>query len=115
MEQTDPHERWLADLTTLRNTPALTADVKDALIRLLGAGDVPTYSQPFIAAHQADVQTRFDGSWLQGKTPGEIYTLMQERMDGWTSLADAKADLRVWLPLMAAAVAWGLQRNSRAS
>jgi hypothetical protein len=31
---------------------------------------------------------------------------MQNKMDGWTSLADAKADLREWLPLFGAIIAW---------
>jgi hypothetical protein len=44
---------------------------------------------------------------LKDKTPAEIYALMQGQMDTWTTLADARRDLREWLPLMAAAIAWG--------
>jgi hypothetical protein len=43
---------------------------------------------------------------LKGKTPAEIFTMMQNAMDSWTSLADARSDLREWLPLMAAAISW---------
>lgn len=70
---------------------------------------------PIVAAHtgvdpvrvsQADIRTRWGTSSVHGKTPAQIYTLMQGQIDGWTSLAQAKADLRVWLPLLAAAVGW---------
>jgi len=60
-------------------------------------------------AAQNDVNIRFLASQLAGKTPQEIYTLMQNRMDSWTSLADARSDLREWLPLMAAIIAWKVQ------
>jgi len=58
---------------------------------------------------KADIDARFLLSQLANKTPQEIYTLMQNRMDSWTSLADARADLREWLPLMAAIIAWKVQ------
>ena len=57
-------------------------------------------------ANRDDVRTRFLLSQLANKTPEEIYTLMQSRMDGWQNLAQAKTDLREWLPLMAAVIAW---------
>jgi len=60
-------------------------------------------------ANQLDVETRLNLSELADKTPTEIYTLMQGRMDSWTTLADARADLREWLPLMAAIIAWKVQ------
>jgi len=50
--------------------------------------------------------SRFNLSQIANKTPSEIYTIMQTAMDNWTSLADARADLREWLPLMAAIIAW---------
>jgi hypothetical protein len=56
--------------------------------------------------HKGDVKTRLLNSALASKSPDEIYTLMQGQIDGWASLAEAKADLRVWLPLMAAAIVW---------
>ena len=58
------------------------------------------------AVNTADAQARFLLSQLANKTPEEIYTMMQGRMDSWGSLANAKADLREWLPLMAAILAW---------
>ena len=51
-------------------------------------------------------RARFLLSQLADKTPEEIYVLMQNRMDGWQNLAQAKTDLREWLPLMAAVIAW---------
>ena len=57
-------------------------------------------------AHREDARVRFLLSQLANKTPQQIYTQMQGRMDSWTSLADARADLREWLPLIAAVVAW---------
>lgn len=60
-------------------------------------------------SNQEDVDARFLISQLANKSPQEIYTAMQTAMDNWTSLADAKADLREWLPLMAAIIAWKVQ------
>ena len=57
-------------------------------------------------ANQSDVRDRWNLAALKDKTPAELYTLMQGRMDAWSNLAAAKADLREWLPLMAAAIAW---------
>ena len=56
--------------------------------------------------NMADVNDRWNLAALKDKTPAEIYSLMQGRMDAWANLAAAKADLREWLPLMAAAIAW---------
>ena len=53
-----------------------------------------------------DVKSRFLLSQLANKTPVEIYTLMQARMDAWSNLGQAKADLREWLPLLSAIIAW---------
>ena len=57
-------------------------------------------------AHRDDARARFLLSQLADKTPEEIYVLMQDRMDSWTTLADARGDLREWLPLLAAIIAW---------
>ena len=57
-------------------------------------------------AHRDDARARFLLSQLADKTPEEIYVLMQNRMDGWQNLAQAKTDLREWLPLLAAVIAW---------
>lgn len=58
------------------------------------------------AANTADAQARWNLSAVHGKTPAQIYTAMQNEIDGWASLAAAKTSLRVWLPLMAAAIAY---------
>lgn len=60
-----------------------------------------------------DVQDRWRNSPLHNKTPAQIYATMQAQVDGWTSLAQAKADLRVWLPLLFAALAWTVFRNQQ--
>ena len=57
-------------------------------------------------AHREDARARFLLSQLANKTPEQIYTQMQGRMDNWSSLANAKSDLREWLPLIAAVIAW---------
>ena len=57
-------------------------------------------------SHRDDVRARFLLSQLANKPPEEIYVLMQDRMDGWQNLSQAKSDLREWLPLMAAVIAW---------
>ena len=59
-----------------------------------------------LEAHREDARARFLLSQLANKTPQEIYTQMQGRMDNWSSLADARDDLREWLPLIAAIIAW---------
>lgn len=62
-------------------------------------------------AEVSDVNARFVLSALNNRTPEQIYTLMQNRIDGWGNLAQAKADLREWLPLMAALIAVKLQKR----
>ena len=57
-------------------------------------------------AHRDDAQARFLLSQLANKTPEEIFTQMQNKMDSWSNLSQAKADLREWLPLLAAVIAW---------
>ena len=57
-------------------------------------------------AHREDARARFLLSQLANKTPEQIYTQMQGRMDNWSSLANAKSDLREWIPLIAAVIAW---------
>lgn len=52
----------------------------------------------------ADVLTRYANSNLAHKTPQQIYDLVQGQIDGWTTLAAAKAGLRTLLPLIAAGV-----------
>ena len=84
--------------------------------RALTAGEQIT-ADAIVAAHdpngdlprnlnKKEAEARFLLSQLADKTPEEIYTLMQDRMDSWTMLADARGDLREWLPLLAAVIAW---------
>ncbi len=60
-----------------------------------------------------DVRARWIASAIHGKTPTEIYSAVQGAIDGWGSLAQAKADLRVWLPLVIAALAWETMRDEQ--
>lgn len=74
----------------------------------------PVTINPFGAAwlarlNKKEAKARFLLSQLVNKTPEEIYTLMQGRIDSWPSLAGARADLREWLPLMVAILAWSIQ------
>lgn len=62
---------------------------------------------------QDDIRARWIASVIHGKTPAQIYTAMQGAIDGWGSLAAAKADLRTWLPLMAAALAWMVMKDDQ--
>jgi hypothetical protein len=66
-----------------------------------------------IAVDGEDVIARYLASPMAAKTPAQIYTLVQGEIDAWATLADAKADLRVWLPLMAAGVQLALRRYAR--
>jgi len=56
--------------------------------------------------HIADVLDRLNMSALADMMPTEIYTAMQNKMDAWGNLGQAKADLMEWLPLMAAVIFW---------
>jgi hypothetical protein len=60
-----------------------------------------------------DIRARWLVSAIHGKTPAQIYTTMQGAIDGWASLAAAKADLRVWLPLLTAALAWTIFKDEQ--
>lgn len=70
-------------------------------------------------AARAEVETKasearslWDGyEALRDKTPGEIFAIMQARMDAWATLADARKDLREWLPRMAALLAWAVRKG----
>mgnify|MGYP001127554430 CR=1 FL=1 len=68
-------------------------------------------AQMEIDAKATEARSLWDGyAALKDKTPTEIFTVMQMRMDTWASLADARRDLREWLPLMAALIAWGMRK-----
>jgi len=65
-----------------------------------------------IGLNSVDIKARILSSGLKDKTPAQIYTQLENQIDGWASLTDAKVDLKVWLPLMAAAIVWMLPRNN---
>lgn len=59
-----------------------------------------------------DANSRWNAiSQFKGKTPTEIYTYLQGQIDGWNGVADIKAGLRVWLPLIISILAWRLLRD----
>ena len=64
-----------------------------------------------ILINESDIDARFDASTIKNKTPAQIYTFIENQIGGWSTLADAKSDLREWLPLMAAAIAWKVQKG----
>ncbi len=102
----DPNETRNVDGTKVNFVigflPAATQQQRDQAAAILAAHD-PT---DLTLLNRQDVLTRLHASALWGKSPAQIYTLMQNQMDAWTSLADARASLRVWLPAMAAAIFW---------
>lgn len=86
-------------------TKPTAAQIEDALLNTV----LPTQAaeeQARQAKRDAlqDALQRLAGSPLADKSPAEIYDLMQTRIDGWGSLAAAKADMREWFPLMTAAI-----------
>lgn len=103
-------------VTIQLNVEAITGDeerlLRDAVNEHLSrlAVDAET-AKVALDAEVSDVNARFVLSALNGRTPAQIYTLMQNQIDGWGNLAQAKADLREWLPLMAALIAVKLQKR----
>lgn len=87
----------------------LTSEEQTTADNIVLAHD-PNRDLPWIE-NKKEAKARFLISQLADKTPQEIYTLMQNRMDNWTTLADARSDLREWLPLMAALMAWTIGRE----
>ena len=85
-------------------TRELTAGEQSTADAVVAAHD-PEGDLPWLL-NKKDAEARFLLSQLANKTPEEIYTLMQDRMDGWQNLGQAKSDLREWLPLIAAVIAW---------
>jgi len=65
-----------------------------------------------IEANSTEARTLWDGyEALRDKAPAEIDLLLRKRIEGWSSLAAAKADLAEWLPRMAALLAWGVRHG----
>ena len=73
---------------------------------MLAEWEAARLEEESVSANKLDAETRFLLSQLANKTPQQIFTAMQEKMDAWGSLSDAKADLKEWLPLMAAYMVW---------
>lgn len=100
----DDEVRAVLLVTTDEDAEALRPVCQD----VLGAHDPDAKS----AEQQAyeDFLTTWNQGMLVGKTPKQIYQGITAQINGWTSLADAKADLRDWLPLIGAAL-WYLLRG----
>jgi hypothetical protein len=60
-----------------------------------------------------DIRARWLVSAIHGKDPTAIYTLLQTRINAWSSLAAAKTDLAEWIPLIAAALAWAVMKDEQ--
>ncbi len=58
-----------------------------------------------------DMKSRLDASGLRSKSPQQIYTQVQNQIDAWANIADMQADLREWIPLIAAAVVWMVSKK----
>jgi hypothetical protein len=92
-------------------------DLLQAECETLTAAYDPALLTPGEQARQEQVESR--SRWaalsaLRGKSVAEIYDIVQNRIDGWTSLAEAKADFREWMPLLVAAVAWDIMKDANA-
>ena len=85
-------------------TRELTAPEQITADAVVAAHD-PEGDLPWLL-NKKDAEARFLLSQLADKTPEEIYVLMQNVIDGWGNLGQAKEDLKEWLPLMAAVIAW---------
>lgn len=90
-----------ADLIISYSTSATQAQ-KDADAAILAAYD---FNNPYVRPSD-DVQTRWKATAIHGMTPAQIYTSVQNSINSWTTLAQVKADLANWLPLIVAGDAW---------
>lgn len=88
-----------------------TAILEAALSSALAALATQQQHDSTVAGMKTAALIDFDASALKNKTPAQIQTFMQNKIDAWTSLADARADLRVWLPLMARIVAYLMEKE----
>jgi len=66
--------------------------------------------QAAVAQRESDAdavrQAKNAVAFLQNKTPAEIKAYMEGQVDGWSTLADAKADLRSWMTILAQVIAY---------
>jgi hypothetical protein len=98
----------------------LDAETRDAL-RVACEGLVTAYDPTLLTPGERARQEQAEGRsrWaaltaLRGKSVAEIYDIVQNRIDGWSSLAEAKADFREWMPLLVAVVAWDIMKDANA-
>lgn len=93
---------------TLHLTDEATDEDEATALAVLEAHD------PLAVTAEQAAMLQFVAAWrggaLIGKTPAQIYQVLGAQINGWASLADAKADLRDWLPLIGAAL-WYLLRG----
>lgn len=57
------------------------------------------------------MRTKWLASPLAGKTPAQVKTAVENAVNGWGSLAAAKADMVTWFPLLFAAMAALIERE----
>lgn len=103
-------------------TPVPAHATKAQILEVVRAGNPPqsVLDELNSAAYEAaldndnNVRQRILASPLANRTPAQIYTLVQNRVDGWASLTAAKADLREWLPLLLAEIAIRVQNDGNA-
>jgi hypothetical protein len=91
-------------------------DIGDQTIPDLDLSDYRYISGDFIYSqlpptNEEETNLRLNASELSNKTPQEIYDIVQARIDSWTSLAEAKADFREWMPLIFAGMMWMVKRD----
>lgn len=58
------------------------------------------------AAHRASAFGTLLGSAIGARTPNQMQTYLDGEIDNWATLADARRDLKAWLPIMAAAIVY---------
>ncbi len=91
----------------------VAANVRRAIVTETPEEQSARLAEEATAMQQANVMIRWAASALKGKTPQEIFTLVQGQIDGITSLAEAKAFLRQTVPLLTAAMAWCVMEAKR--
>jgi hypothetical protein len=84
----------LADESSAADRSAVRAAVRDHD----PARQTPRQQQ---AIHRATARQGYRLATFADRSPQQITSYFEGQIDGWTSLAEAKADLRVWLPLFA--------------
>lgn len=77
----------------------------------IAEGNTPDPADPLppptqAALNRAEVQSTFEADQLHGRTPAEIKTLVENQIDGWTTLTQAKTGMKKLFPIMAQAIAW---------